>query len=344
MSIKSAFKLILNLSLRAAFTLKIDLLLNKNKLLVLMYHGVTDKKVLRGSVENYDGKHVFAKKFENQLKKLSKRYTPISLAQLNSWILNKKKLPKNPILFTFDDGYENNYSIVYPLLKKYNVPAIIFVCPDLVGTINWPDKVEWIIANAQSKKIFIFLNKKLLHFNLNSDSEKINAIIRLKKEFADIATQKREEKINELVKTTRAKLNFSGNYKLMNWNKIKELSENGIAICSHSMTHPALTKEPPQKVKEELEKSKKIIENKTKILCTALAYPSGIYDETVKKITKETEYLCAFTVDFGKNTKQTDKFAIKRIPVTNNQSNTILFINLIFNFNKLLFKMRKWLA
>ena len=40
-----------------------------------MYHGITDKKISRGSVENYDGKHVFVEKFEEQLKLLQKEHS-----------------------------------------------------------------------------------------------------------------------------------------------------------------------------------------------------------------------------------------------------------------------------
>ena len=45
----------------------------------------------------------------------------------------KSKLPSKPILITFDDGYYSNYEYIYPILKKYNVKASIFVVTDKVG-------------------------------------------------------------------------------------------------------------------------------------------------------------------------------------------------------------------
>ena len=39
---------------------------------------------------------------------------------------------KKPVIITFDDGYENNYTYAYPILKKYNFTATIFVCTDFI--------------------------------------------------------------------------------------------------------------------------------------------------------------------------------------------------------------------
>ena len=51
-------------------------------------------------------------------------YHPISINDLLDAKLGKKMLPSNPVLLTFDDGYESVYSRVYPLLKLYQYPAV----------------------------------------------------------------------------------------------------------------------------------------------------------------------------------------------------------------------------
>ena len=50
--------------------------------------------------------------------------------------LNKTKLPKNPILLTFDDGYQDNYLEALPLLKKYNMTAVVFPIYNWIGKPN----------------------------------------------------------------------------------------------------------------------------------------------------------------------------------------------------------------
>ena len=72
--------------------------------------------------------------FEENIKVLLENgYTFISFQELNAAINGKMSLPEKPILINFDDGYYSNYEYVFPILKKYNVKASIFVVTDKIG-------------------------------------------------------------------------------------------------------------------------------------------------------------------------------------------------------------------
>lgn len=72
--------------------------------------------------------------FEENIKVLLENgYTFISFQELNDAIDGKISLPEKPILINFDDGYYSNYEYVFPILKKYNVKASIFVVTDKIG-------------------------------------------------------------------------------------------------------------------------------------------------------------------------------------------------------------------
>ena len=47
---------------------------------------------------------------------------------------------EKPVLLTFDDGYEDNYTTLFPLLQKYQAPALIFLITDKIGT---PGYLTW---------------------------------------------------------------------------------------------------------------------------------------------------------------------------------------------------------
>ena len=64
---------------------------------------------------------------------LNEGYTFISFEELNDAYNNKITLPDKSIMITFDDGYKSNYNLIYPILKKYNVKASIFVVTDNIG-------------------------------------------------------------------------------------------------------------------------------------------------------------------------------------------------------------------
>ena len=70
---------------------------------------------------------------ENIQTLLENGYTVISMNELNEAIHGKIPLPSKPILITFDDGYYSNYEYIYPILKKYNVKASIFIVTNNIG-------------------------------------------------------------------------------------------------------------------------------------------------------------------------------------------------------------------
>lgn len=92
---------------------------------ILMYHTITDhvdKEKENSCVET--------KVFESQMKALVDHgYTTINFQQLWCYLEGRGGLPEKPILITMDDGYLNNYTIAYPIYKKYNLAATLFVSP-----------------------------------------------------------------------------------------------------------------------------------------------------------------------------------------------------------------------
>ncbi|MCI8647207.1 MAG: polysaccharide deacetylase family protein [Firmicutes bacterium] len=92
------------------------------KLPVLMYHSLLKDPSMHN---NYV---IGPKQFESDLKYLKEHgYHTILMADLIAFVENGTPLPENPVLLTFDDGYYNNYCYGFPLLKKYNMKAVISI-------------------------------------------------------------------------------------------------------------------------------------------------------------------------------------------------------------------------
>lgn len=94
----------------------------KKEIPILMYHRVIDDKKLTGKFGTYVLKEELEKQFE-LLK--SKGYKTLFFSDLNQEILKNEKKERYVIL-TFDDGYMDNYTILLPLLKKYEFKATIY--------------------------------------------------------------------------------------------------------------------------------------------------------------------------------------------------------------------------
>ena len=96
---------------------------------------------------NAGGKMVVsAAKFEAQLEWLARhRYRVIPLTQLPAFLEGRAALPKRSVVLTIDDGYESVYRIAWPLLRKYGVPATLFLYTDFIGAgdaLSWPQLRE----------------------------------------------------------------------------------------------------------------------------------------------------------------------------------------------------------
>ena len=87
-----------------------------------MYHHITENAKKSGAYT------VTAKEFEDDLEYIKKEgFTPVNVKNLTDYVYAGIPLPQNPIMITFDDGFESFYTIAYPLLKNYNFKAVISV-------------------------------------------------------------------------------------------------------------------------------------------------------------------------------------------------------------------------
>ena len=93
---------------------------------VLLYHHI-------GS-NNFSNDIISVGGFKSQLEALkSAGFNTVTLRQLHNYVYYGTPLPKKPVCITFDDGYESNYRIAYPLMKKLGMRGTIFVIGSSVG-------------------------------------------------------------------------------------------------------------------------------------------------------------------------------------------------------------------
>lgn len=99
---------------------------NGPHVMVLNYHKVSDE-FLSLAIAPAD--------FDYQMRYLRDHgYHTITPDELYAALEGNGKLPENPVLITFDDGYQDNYDNAYPILKKYGFKGTIFVVTSFVGT------------------------------------------------------------------------------------------------------------------------------------------------------------------------------------------------------------------
>ena len=106
-------------------------------------------------------------------------YHPITMKELYDYVTKGAPLPEKPVCITFDDGYLDSYTVVYPLMKEYGFPWTLFLVTDDVGKpynrMTWDQLRE--MANSHTVTI---ANHTLSHpklHNLKTRAEKEREIV-----------------------------------------------------------------------------------------------------------------------------------------------------------------------
>ncbi len=281
---------------------------------ILCYHSINDLNNSKIFNPNIVDKENFLK----QMKFLRKYYNVISLEY---FVKNHKKLTCNRnIVITFDDGYKDNFTIAYPVLQKYKLPATIFLATDFISTGK--AKFEDIITYLFSVNNVATIDLHSLHLKktLNTKNEKDATLSKICYTLNKLDIRKSEEVINELC----TKYNIESdrlnkvNDIMLTWDEIRNIDRKLITFGSHSISHQNLTKLSHNQQVNEVEKSKSVIEHKLKSSITGFSYPLGFFDNNVLKILKAAGYKYAITTIPGINNGDIDFFKLKRISAVNN--------------------------
>ncbi|MDU2066253.1 MAG: polysaccharide deacetylase family protein [Sporomusaceae bacterium] len=107
--------------------------------------------------------------------------------------------------------------------------------------------------------------------------------------------------------------------RFMNWDQIRQMQQDGFIIGSHTVNHVPLTDLPPEGVMAELTQSRDKIYAETGQMPRYLAYPTGAYNDTVRKLVHQAGYKGAFTVRYGEVDCDSNICSLERIPIFRSQ-------------------------
>lgn len=309
-------------------------IIRKNKLLVLTYHSFkSDGSEAAGSP--YDHKFMEIKKFNTQLNYLKKYYTFISANDLLECISKNTKLPPYSLLITMDDGYEQNYTLAYPILKLLQIPAIIFIVTSFIDNHLplWTDRLDYSLINTTKKSFTI--DKAI--FNLETKKDKHKATHSVRQLLKTYSNDKILTAVSELEKQLGVALgkNFETEKKYLplSWKQIRAMTDGGlITIGGHTKHHPYISALNNIEQANEIFESKQLIENKIEKPCKIFAYPFGdknSYNTETQKILQKNGFLLAFTTLFGHFNLSKNPLTIQRVSIDDRDQDKIDLIGKI---------------
>jgi len=297
-----------------------------NKAFALMYHRIL-KQTNSQIVNVQSGMFVSADSFAKQINFLKDRYEIVFLEDIVDKITNGNDID-GLCAITFDDGWRDNFTNAFPILKAYSVPATIFLATDYVGTdrLFWPEELcLYLDQNMFGKPGFDIAPPSYIRF-----SEEISCLRQYGREtFFDksiqilkgYAPRDREE----ILGCIRGMLKADPvPRQMMNWDEAREMLSSGLVrFGAHTASHEILDQVPLQTARDEIAKSCADIVQNLGGKVSSFAYPNGNYTESIQKFLTESGFKVAVTTCKGFIAHNTPVMEVPRIAIHEDVSNTI---------------------
>jgi peptidoglycan/xylan/chitin deacetylase (PgdA/CDA1 family) len=285
---------------------------NQGKVRILMYHRVTN--VLGRSDAPYNA--VSIAHFDQQMARLASDYTVITLDDLSECFPDLSVLPANSAIITFDDGFRDNYLNAFPILKKYNLTATIYVCSGTVdnGKRLWFDRVS-LILNSSKVRTFRFNGES---FDFYPDGFSVH--YRIHEMMKDYSPEQMDHSIEELaasIGVDESSLEMTEGSGMLSWDELREMQESGITIGAHTVTHPILSHLDDNVLEYEMLMCQRVLQNNLGRAVRHFSYPNGQpadYDDRALEIVSK-HYDSATTTTAGLTTETADIYRLPRMHV-----------------------------
>ena len=272
---------------------------------VLLYHRVfnplIDAQLLSVTPENFEQHLIF----------LKENYEVIPYPTLVQR-LREKTITNRSVCLTFDDGYLDNFIEAFPLLKKHNIPATIFVCTCNIGNNEefWWDMLE---------NIFLAQDKKYIDWNAQSSQRDttLNRYLNLQESLKTLNSCDRSILLSEIGKSCPPR----EGYRSMNFEELASMNSSDlINIGAHTENHYSLGRINSNTAVEEVRscvgKLKEVLAEK----CFPFSYPFGGSRDCRNDLGQvfESEKIDAvFINQFGICNNNTNLLEIPRILIRN---------------------------
>jgi peptidoglycan/xylan/chitin deacetylase (PgdA/CDA1 family) len=301
------------------------------RLFILMYHTLTPHNpptVAR--IVNDDA--LMPQQFEAHLRELARHHHVVSLAQAVGEIRSGNGLQSDSVAITFDDGNESVYTIAYPLLKKYGLPATVFLITDWVGNkvLSWWQHLREMIAKVDFSTVTHTDVRNVLQMDIPPipPTNSLDAVsrsrfcLRLELMLWHMPDEVRGQKLSQLQELFFPRGDFTPNVeRILTWAQVREMADNNIEFGSHTKTHINIPFTDSSTVEREIAESKSEIENKIQREVTGFAYPYGralASYVAVEPILRKHGFTYACNACAGNNSTSSNPYSLCRgsLPLT----------------------------
>ena len=254
--------------------------------------------------------------FDAQMRYLARHYRVLSLGEIFRRIESGVEIEPYTIAITFDDGYRDNLTCAHPILRKYRLPATLFVSTGYIGSDGaiWNDQVSWAFKHTNRKDFTLEIANQHLALRLGSESDRLRSLSLVLERLKGVSDFEKTCIVDTVVAELNGKKPRHGKL-MLSWGELRQMVKEGWEIGSHTVNHVILTRVKTAVVRDELRESKETLQRELGGPISLFAYPNGKqmdFDLSIKDLLRLAGYKAAVTTLDGLNDANTDLFEIRR--------------------------------
>lgn len=292
----------------------------RNHLTIVMYHAV-----IRSPLEFYNWCFLDETLFRHQVKYFKRNFDviPLSVAVER---LGNGEISRPTAVLTFDDGYQNNYDVVFPILREAGLPATIFLNTGLVNTGDtvWSCRLYRALARTSRH----MLEWDGCKFDLSGPGPKAKASAAIRGRLKEYPQSQLRSTLGriilELGDDPERPIEADSPFRMLSREAIAEMAKSGlIEFGAHTHTHAILSRLSPEERCAEIEASVAAVHELTGRHCDLFAYPNGRaqdYDVESIRTLQACGVRAAVTTIAGSNNAMTPVMELRRCGIGANQT------------------------
>lgn len=244
---------------------------------ILLYHGVHADDLDAGA-RNRSGKHISRARFATEMEYLKRSRPIVSMRQIAAAHRGEIEIPEGAVAVTFDDGFLNNYTEAFPVLKEHGVPATIYVATGYIGTGRrmWSDRLEDAFLRTVERRMSIAVRGERFDAGLATTDDRVAAFLAVKQRCKMVADELKNEIVDAVCETLAVEPEPCELYDFCDWDDVRDMAFSGLVdIGAHTVDHVSLAKCTSANAAAQIRWSLAAVSDALADECDLFAYPEG---------------------------------------------------------------------
>lgn len=282
---------------------------------ILVYHSV-------GNEASFNDNYIPTSRFYEQIEYLKKNYRVLPLSDLIRLQSQPSEEMRDAVALTFDDGYKDNFTNAFPILRQFGLKATFFITTRVLsGRALFYDEIQAALNKSKINSIHIAVDGRTESFRLGNRA----AIDEAAKRIVFLCRKKSLKVIATVIASVQIQCAGAAespvcNAMYLNGDEIAEMCTQGMEIGAHTVNHLCLAAIEAKSQQQEIFQSKALLETVTGDAVQTFSYPFGKpsdFNQETIELLRTMDFLCAVTTIPGYVTRESRLVELPRIGAKN---------------------------